>query len=79
VSVYIPSEGGLDGTRTLNQALEAIRHTYQRVRYEYGDEFDVLIVGDFNCHHQLWGGNQVAIRAHQGELEPILLLMADWA
>ncbi|KAJ5855322.1 uncharacterized protein N7529_009266 [Penicillium soppii] len=31
VSVYIPPEGDLDGIRTLEHALEAIRHAYQWV------------------------------------------------
>jgi hypothetical protein len=78
ISVYIPPERGLDGTWTLTQGLEAIRHAHQRVRREYGDKIGILIVGDFNRHDQLWGGNRVATRRRQGEAEPIVLLMADW-
>ncbi|KAJ5091031.1 hypothetical protein N7532_009715 [Penicillium argentinense] len=78
VSVYIPPGKGSVGTRTLTQGLDAIREAYHRVQSEYGDNIDILIVGDFNRHDQLWGGNQVATRNRQGEAEPIVLLMADW-
>ena len=78
ISVYIPPERGCEGTRTLTQGLDAIREAHQRVQCEYGDNIDTLIVGDFNRHDQLWGGNQVATRNRQGEAEPIVLLMADW-
>ncbi|KAJ5100145.1 hypothetical protein N7532_007146 [Penicillium argentinense] len=78
VSVYIPPGKGSEGTRTLTQGLDAIREAYHRVQSEYGDNIDILIVGDFNRHDQLWGGNQVATRNRQGEAEPIVLLMADW-
>lgn len=78
ISVYIPPGRGSDGIRTLTQGLDAIRDAHQRVRYEYGDNIDILVVGDFNRHDQLWGRNQVATRTRQGEAEPIVLLMADW-
>jgi hypothetical protein len=78
VSVYVPPEGGSDGIRTLTDELDAIRHACQEIRREQGQDIDILIVGDFNRHDQLWGGNQVATQNRQGEAEPILLLMADW-
>jgi hypothetical protein len=78
ISVYIPPGRGCEGTRALTQGLDAIREAHQRVQCEYGDNIDILIVGDFNRHDQLWGGNQVATRNRQGEAEPIVLLMADW-
>lgn len=78
VSVYVPPEGGPDGIRTLTQRLETIRHAHQRVRCEYGDTIDTLIVGKFNCQDQLWEGNQVAMQTGQGEAAATLLLMADW-
>ena len=78
ISVYIPPGRGCEGTRTLTQGLDAIREAHHRAQCEYGDNIDTLIVGDFNRHDQLWGGNQVATRNRQGEAEPIVLLMADW-
>ncbi|KAJ5300187.1 hypothetical protein N7508_007430 [Penicillium antarcticum] len=78
ISVYIPPGRGCEGTRALTKGLDAIREAHQRVQCEYGDNIDILIVGDFNRHDQLWGGNQVATRNRQGEAEPIVLLMADW-
>ena len=78
ISVYIPPGRGCEGTRTLTRGLDAIREAHQRVQCEYGDNIDTLIVGDFNRHDQLWGGNQMATRNRQGEAEPIVLLMADW-
>ncbi|KAJ5117672.1 hypothetical protein N7448_011304 [Penicillium atrosanguineum] len=77
VSVYIPPGRGREGTSTLTQGLDAIRDARHRIRCEYGDNIDTLIVGDFNRHDQLWGGNQVATQNRQGEAEPIVL-MADW-
>ena len=67
ISVYVPPEGGHDGTRTLTRALEAIHHAHQRIQREHAEDIDLLIVGDFNRHDQLWGGNQVATRTRQGE------------
>lgn len=78
ISVYVPLEGGPEGVRMLSQRLKVIRRAHQRVRYEYGDSFNILLVGDSNRHGQLWGGNQVAMQARQGEAEPIVLLMAEW-
>ena len=78
VSAYIPPGRGPEGTRTLLQGLDAIRDAHRRVRCEYGANIDILIVGDFNRHDQLWGGNQVATQARQGEAEPIVFLRADW-
>ncbi|KAJ5215587.1 uncharacterized protein N7498_001994 [Penicillium cinerascens] len=78
VSVFIPPGRGCEGAETLTQGLDAIRDAHRRVRCEHGDNIDILIVGDFNRHDQLWGGNQVATRNRQGEAEPIVLLMADW-
>jgi hypothetical protein len=68
----------LEGSRTLTHGLDAIREAHQRVQSEYGDNINILIVGDLNRHDQLWGGNHVATRNRQGEAEPIVLLMADW-
>jgi hypothetical protein len=78
ISVYIPPGRACDGTRTLTQGLHAIREAHQRVRCEYGDNIDTLIVGDFNRHDRLWGRNQVATWNRQDEAEPIVLLMEDW-
>ena len=78
ISVYIAPGTGREGTRALNEGLHVIQEARQRVQCEYGDNFDTLVVGDFNRHDQLWGGDQVAMRNRQGEAEPIVLLMADW-
>ncbi len=39
---------------------------------------DVVVVGDFNRHDQLWGGDDVALK-RQGEADPIIDLMGEFA
>ena len=37
-----------------------------------------MIVGDFNHHDQLWGGDDVSL-VRQGEADPIIDLMNEFA
>ena len=41
-------------------------------------ELQILLLGDFNRHDQLWGGDAVA-SARQGEADPIIELMSAQA
>ena len=36
-----------------------------------------MIAGDFNCHDERWGGDEVALSARHGEAGPILEMMED--
>ncbi|OWT42388.1 endonuclease/exonuclease/phosphatase [Pochonia chlamydosporia 170] len=46
-----------------------------RFRAGTGNRTDVLVVGDFNRHDLLWGGDSVTTR-RQGEAQPIIDLMS---
>jgi hypothetical protein len=39
---------------------------------------EIIIVGDFNRHDQLWGGDDVSL-ARQGEADPIIDFMIEFA
>ncbi|KAH7460169.1 hypothetical protein FOMA001_g19697 [Fusarium oxysporum f. sp. matthiolae] len=49
----------------------------QEVRRRSGGAVDVVVVGDFNRHDQVWGGDDVAVE-RQGEADPIIDLMNDF-
>ncbi|KAK6810408.1 hypothetical protein RU639_013833, partial [Aspergillus parasiticus] len=49
-----------------------------KVRRDTGAVVEVLIVGDFNRHDQLWGGDDVSLE-RQGEADPIIDLMNEFA
>lgn len=53
ISKYVTPGTGREGTRTLTEGLVAIQEARQRVQCKYGDNFDTLIIGDFNRHDQL--------------------------
>ena len=39
---------------------------------------DILLVGDFNRHDQLWGGDNI-LASRQGEADPIIDLMGEFS
>ncbi|KAF6527839.1 hypothetical protein HZS61_008141 [Fusarium oxysporum f. sp. conglutinans] len=72
-SVYVP---GGDG-QALQDICAKLRRAIQEVRRRSGGAVDVVVVGDFNRHDQVWGGDDVAVE-RQGEADPIIDLMNDF-
>ncbi|EGU72829.1 hypothetical protein FOXB_16661 [Fusarium oxysporum f. sp. conglutinans Fo5176] len=72
VSVYVEGRN--------EQALEAAMGQLHRAIAEFrngsGRRTDVILVGDFNRHDTLWGGDEVTGR-RQGEAGPIIELMGE--
>lgn len=73
-SVYV--EGG--DTQALRDTCVSLRKAITKVRRDTGAVVEVLIVGDFNRHDQLWGGDDVSLE-RQGEADPIIDLMSEFA
>jgi hypothetical protein len=78
VSAYVPPMRGPAGRELLASYPSLIRQAIQEARKELGDRFDILVIGDFNRHDQLWGGDLVATSKRQGEADPILQFMAGF-
>jgi hypothetical protein len=74
VSVYVP--GG--DTQALRDTCENLRKAVTDARRGIGTEVEVVIVGDFNRHDQLWGGDEISLE-RQGEADPIIDLMTELA
>ncbi|KAF6515789.1 hypothetical protein HZS61_004530 [Fusarium oxysporum f. sp. conglutinans] len=72
-SVYVP--GG--DAQALQDICTKLRRAIQEVRRRSGGAVDVVVVGDFNRHDQVWGGDDVAVE-RQGEADPIIDLMNDF-
>ncbi|KAI3281822.1 hypothetical protein DTO002I6_9659 [Penicillium roqueforti] len=73
-SVYV--KGG--SISALDDACNHLRDATTKVRRETGAVVDTLIVGDFNRHDQLWGGDEVSVGS-QGEANPIIDFMNEFA
>ena len=73
ISVYIAPADEEALRRSTHQLRQAIRETRQRM----GTRVDVMLLGDFNRHDQIWGGDDIA-PARQGEADPIIDLMSDY-
>lgn len=78
VSVYVPPMRGPAGRELLADHLRLIRQAILGLRAEVGNKLDILVVGDFNRHDQLWGGDLVATSKRQGEANLILQFMAEF-
>jgi len=74
VSVYVP---GLDA-QALRDTCEYLQKTIQETRRKADTVVEVVVVGDFNRHDQLWGGDDVSVE-RQGEADPIIDLMNELA
>ena len=72
VSVYVP--GG--DPRALQETCDCLRNAVEDVRRGAGTVVEVVVVGDFNRHDQLWGGDDVSLE-RQGEADQIIDLMSD--
>lgn len=73
-SVYV--EGG--DAQALRDTYSSLRKAITKVRQDTGAVVEALIVGDFNRHDQLWGGDDVSLE-RQGEADPIIDLMSEFA
>ena len=73
-SVYV---GGGDADALLN-ATHELHQVIHNTRNRIGIRTDILLVGDFNRHDQLWGGDDIS-SARQGEADPIIDLMNDYS
>jgi len=73
VSVYVP--GG--DTQALQGTCNALRQVISDVRGQAGRLVDVVVVGDFNRHDQLWGGDDISL-TRQGEADQIINLMNEF-
>ncbi|KAJ5100882.1 hypothetical protein N7456_006934 [Penicillium angulare] len=73
-SVYV--EGG--DAAALEYTCNHLRKAIAMVRRDTGAVVDIMIVGDFNRHDQLWGGDEVSM-GRQGEADPIIDLMSEFA
>ncbi|KAJ5085332.1 hypothetical protein N7532_010103 [Penicillium argentinense] len=73
-SVYV--EGG--DAAALLETCDHLRKAITKVRQDTGTVVDIMIVGDFNRHDQLWGGEEVSL-GRQGEADPIIDLMNEFA
>ena len=73
-SVYVPGENAQALRDTCAHLSKAIADT----RRESSTVVEIVIVGDFNRHDQLWGGNEVSME-RQGEADPIIDMMNELA
>jgi hypothetical protein len=73
-SVYV--EGG--DASALEDACDSLRKAITKVRRDTHTVVEIMIVGDFNRHDQLWGGDDVSL-GRQGEADPIIDLMNEFA
>mgnify|MGYP002718720533 FL=1 len=72
-SVYV--EGG--DASALNDACDHLRKAIAKVRRDSGTVVEIMIMGDFNRHDQLWGGDDVSL-TRQGEADLIIDLMNEF-
>lgn len=70
VSVYVEGRHA----EALETAIKHIDDVIMQHRGSRGRRTDVILVGDFNRHDELWGGSDVS-PDRQGEAEPIIDLM----
>ncbi|KAJ5543771.1 hypothetical protein N7494_005050 [Penicillium frequentans] len=73
-SVYV--EGG--DAMALDDACGHLRRAIAMVRRDTGAVVNIMIMGDFNRHDQLWGGDEVSL-GRQGEADSIIGLMSEFA
>ncbi|KAJ5531445.1 hypothetical protein N7527_004838 [Penicillium freii] len=69
--------GGGDAS-ALDGACDHLRKAVAKVRRDTDVVVEVMIVGDFNRHDQLWGGDEVSL-GRQGEADPVIGLMNEFA
>lgn len=73
-SVYVDGKEG----NVLGETIILLDQLIQDTRHRVGTRVDVVLVGDFNAHDQLWGGDDISPN-RQGEADPIIDLMTEWS
>lgn len=73
ILVYVPGKN----REALKNAVQLIHLTVQKARSQFGEQLELVITGDFNCHDERWGGDEVALSVRHGEAGPILEMMKD--
>jgi exonuclease III len=73
VSVYVPR----GDAQALHNTCNALRQVISNTRRQAGRLVDVVVVGDFNRHDQLWGGDDISL-TRQGEADQIINLMNEF-
>ncbi|KAK1837585.1 hypothetical protein CCHR01_19793, partial [Colletotrichum chrysophilum] len=73
-SVHVP----VQNPQMLRQACDLLRQAITNVRGGTGERVDVVLVGDFNRHDYLWGGEGVS-KDRQGEADPIMDMMSEYS
>lgn len=73
MSVYVPGKN----REALKNAIQQICFAMQKARSQFGEELELVIAGNFNCHDEQWGGDEIALSAQHGEARPILEMMGD--
>jgi hypothetical protein len=74
VSVYVECVD----KQALTDTCHLLRQVIADARRGVGQQVDVVIIGDFNRHDQLWGGNEI-LPARQGEADEIIELMTEFS
>jgi exonuclease III len=72
-SVYV--EGG--DAHTLHDACNHLCKAITKVQRDRDTVVEVMIIGDFNHHNQLWGGDNMSLE-RQGEADLIINLMNEF-
>lgn len=72
-SVYVEVGNAAALYATIGLLTEAIHNARRRD----GARLRVVVAGDFNCHDQLWGGDEV-LPYRQGKGDPIVDFMCEW-
>jgi hypothetical protein len=80
MSVYIPPRADSHHREDLVARLQIIESTITRAKEQYGPQIELVIAGDFNRWHHLWGGHQATVDhfRRRYEAEPILDFMSEW-
>lgn len=73
ISVCVPGKN----RKALKNAVQLIHLTAQKARSQFGEQLELVIAGDFNCHDEQWGGDEVALSARHGEAGPILEMIEN--
>lgn len=81
ISVYIPPRVNGHHLEDLTSQLQTIETTITRAKEQYGQQVELIIAGDFNRWHHLWGGNRTIVdhSRRRYEAEPILDFMSEWS
>ena len=75
VSVYVEGRNA----DALASTVTELHNLIVRFRSGRGTRTDVILLGDFNQHDQLWGGDDVAREQRQGEADPIIDFIGDFS